>query len=124
MAVADPTVKKSGTYVRLASSTTVTITIATHGLTDGQRVAVDFTSGIGVDGVYVVTVTSPNTFTIVTVLNTAATGNVTIYTSILLEIDTFNIIGLPILIPGEGIYCKNGMFVCVGGSVTATVFYG
>ena len=124
MAVADPTVSKSGTYVRVALSTTVTITIVAHGLTNGQRVAVDFTSGIGVDGVYPVTVTGDDTFTIVTALNTAATGNVTIYTSILLEIDTFNIIGLPILIPGEGIYCKNGMFVCVGGSVTATVFYG
>ena len=124
MAVADPTVSESGTYVRLASSTTVTITITNHGLTNGQRVAVDFTSGIAVDGVYPVTVTGDNTFTIVTVLNTAATGNVTIYTSLLLEIDTFNIIGLPILIPGEGIYCEHGMFVCVGGSVTATVFYG
>ena len=124
MAVADPTVKKSGTYARVALSTTVTITIANHGLANGQRIAVDFTSGAAVDGVYVVTVTNANVFTIVTVLNTATTGNVTIYTSILLEIDTYNIVGLPILIPGEGILCRNGIFVCVGGSVTATVFYG
>jgi hypothetical protein len=124
MAVADPTVKQSGTYVRLASSTTVTVTITAHGLTTGQRVAVDFTSGTAVDGIYPVTVTGTDTFTIVTALNTATSGNVTIYTSLLLEIDTYNIIGLPVLIPGEGIYCQNGMFVCVGGSVTATVFYG
>jgi len=28
------------------------------------------------------------------------------------------------LIPGEGIYCPNGIFVGCGSTVTATVFYG
>jgi hypothetical protein len=46
------------------------------------------------------------------------------YSSIALEIDTFNTVGLPVLIPGEGIYCPNGIFVGCGSSVTATVFYG
>ena len=123
-AVADPTVYKSGTYARLAASTTVTVTITAHGLTTGDRVFMDFTSGTGVDGVYAVTVTNDDVFTVTTAANTATNGNVTFYSSILLEINTYNIIGLPVLIPGEGILCQNGMFVGVGGSVTATVFYG
>jgi hypothetical protein len=123
-AVADPTVFKTGTYARLAASTTVTVTITAHGLETGDRVFMDFTTGTAVDGVYAITKTNANVFTVTTAANTATSGNVTFYSSILLEVDTYNIVGLPILVPGEGIYCKNGMFVGVGGSVTATVFYG
>ena len=36
MAVADPTIFKTGTYARLAASTTVTVTITAHGLTTGD----------------------------------------------------------------------------------------
>jgi hypothetical protein len=46
------------------------------------------------------------------------------YTTILLEVDTFTTVGLPIQVPGEGIYCPNGIYVGLGSSVTATVFYG
>jgi hypothetical protein len=124
MAVADPTIFKTGTYARLSASTTVTVTITAHGLTTGDRVFMDFTTGTAADGVYAVTVTNANVFTVTTAASTATSGAITFYSSILLELDTFNIVGLPVLIPGEGIYCKNGMFVGVGGSVTATVFYG
>jgi hypothetical protein len=41
-----------------------------------------------------------------------------------LEADTYNTVGLPILIPGEGILCRNGIFVGLGGSVTGTIYYG
>jgi hypothetical protein len=84
----------------------------------------NFTSGAATNGVYAITKTNANVFTITTAASSATTGNVTFYSSILLEVDTYNIVGLPILVPGEGIYCKNGIFVGVGGSVTATVFYG
>jgi len=123
-AVADPTVFKTGTYARLAASTTVTVTITAHGLETGDRVFMDFTTGTAVDGVYAITKTNADVFTVTTAASTATSGAITFYSNILLEIDTYNIIGLPVLIPGEGIYCKNGMFVGVGGSVTATVFYG
>jgi len=122
--VADPTVFKTGTYARLADSTTVTVTITAHGLETGDRVFMDFTTGTAVDGVYAITKTNANVFTVTTAASTATSGAITFYSSILLELDTYNIIGLPIKIPGEGILCKNGMFVGVGGSVTATVFYG
>ena len=124
LAVADPTVFKTGTYARLAASTTVTVTITAHGLETGDRVFMDFTTGTAVDGVYAITKTDANVFTVITAASTATSGAVTFYSSILLELDTYNIIGLPVTIPGQGILCKNGMFVGVGGSVTATVFYG
>ena len=123
-AVADPTFSKTGTYARLAASTTVTVTIAEHGLETGDRVFMDFTTGTAVDGVYEITKTNANVFTVTTAASTATSGAVTFYSVILLELDTYNIIGLPVTIPGEGILCRNGMFVGVGGSVTATVFYG
>jgi hypothetical protein len=57
-------------------------------------------------------------------VSTSTSGNVNIYTNIYVELDTYNNVGLPVKIPGEGIYCSNGIFVGVGSSVTATVTYG
>ena len=123
-AVCDPTVQKSGTYARTSPSATITVTIANHGFVTGQRVFLDFTSGTARDGTYEITKTGDNTFTCADAATTTTSGNVTAYSSIALEVDTFNTVGLPILIPGEGIYCPNGIFVGCGSSVTATVFYG
>lgn len=121
IAVADPTASKSGTYSQ--TSTTVTVTITQHGLASGQRVFLDFTSGTSRDAVFTVTVTDENVFT-VTSTTASTSGNVTMYTTILLEIDTYSTVGIPVLIPGEGIYCPNGIYVGLGSSVTATIYYG
>ena len=121
MAIADPTVSKSGTYSQ--TTTTITVTITGHGLVDGQRVFLDFTTGTSRDAVFAVTVTNANVFT-VTSTTASATGNVTMYTTLLLELDTFSTVGLPVRIPGEGIYCPNGIYVGLGNSVTATIYYG
>jgi hypothetical protein len=124
-AVADPTVFKSGTYVRTSPSTTLTATVTAHGLTTGDRVFMNFTTGGATKGVYTITKTNANVFTVTTAASsTIATSNVTFYSVLLVELDTYNIIGLPIKIPGEGIYCPNGIYVGLGSSVTATVFYG
>ena len=119
--IADPTVSKSGTYSQ--TTTTITVTITGHGLVNGQRVFLDFTSGTSRDAVFTVTVTNANVFT-VTSTTASTSGNVTMYTTILLELDTFNTVGLPVQIPGEGIYCPNGIYVGLGNSVTATIYYG
>lgn len=124
VAICDPTVQSSGTYSRTSPSATITVTIVNHGFVTGQRVFLDFTSGTARDGVYTITKTGDDTFTCADVATSTTSGNVTAYSSIALEIDTFNTVGLPILIPGEGIYCPNGIFVGCGSSVTATVFYG
>ena len=121
MAVADPTVSKSGTYTQ--TTTTITVTIVGHGLVNGQRVFLDFTTGTSRDAVFAVTVTDANVFT-VTSTTASASGNVTMYTTLLLELDTFSTVGLPVRIPGEGIYCPNGIYVGLGNSVTATIYYG
>jgi hypothetical protein len=123
-AVCDPTVQKSGTYARTSPSATITVTMTNHGFVTGQRVFLDFTSGFARDGTYEITKTGDNTFTCADAATSTTSGNVTAYSSIALEIDTYNTVGLPILIPGEGIYCPNGIFVGCGSSVTATVFYG
>lgn len=123
MAVANPVVSKSGTWSR--TGTAVTVTINGNGLVNGQRVFLDIAAGTTMrDGVYEVANVTTNTFTVVSVTSGTATGTVTMYTDIYLEVDTFNTIGLPIKVPGEGINCPNGLFVGVGSSVTATVFYG
>jgi hypothetical protein len=124
-AICNPSFQKSGTYARTSPSATITVTITAHGYVTGQRVFLDFTSGTARDGTYEITKTGDNTFTCVdTGVTSTTSGNVTAYSSIALEIDTFSTVGLPILIPGEGIYCPNGIFVGCGSSVTATVFYG
>jgi hypothetical protein len=123
MAVANPAVFKSGTWSR--TGTAVTVTINGNGLVNGQRVFLDVAAGTTMrDGVYEVANVTTNTFTVVSVTSGTANGTVTMYTDIYLEVDTYNTVGLPIKIPGEGINCPNGFFVGVGSSVTATVFYG
>jgi hypothetical protein len=123
MAVANPAVSKSGTWSR--TGTAVTVTINGNGLVNGQRVFLDVAAGTTMrDGVYEVANVTTNTFTVVSVTSGTANGTVTMYTDIYLEVDTYNTVGLPVLIPGEGINCPNGIFVGVGSNVTATVIYG
>ena len=123
MAIADPVASKSGTWSR--SGTTVTVTINGNGLTNGQRVFLDVAAGTTMrDGVYEVSNVATNTFTVTSATSGTASGTVTMYTNIYFEADTYNTIGLPVYVPGEGIYCPNGIFVGLGSSVTATVLYG
>jgi hypothetical protein len=66
----------SGTYTR--SGTTVDITKVGHGLTTGDRVYADFTSGGGTDGFYIVNnIVGINTFRITDTVSGTTSGNVT-----------------------------------------------
>jgi hypothetical protein len=122
--VVNPTVQESGTYARTNPSSTITVTITNHGFVTGQRVFLDFTSGLARDGAYTITKIDDDSFTCVDPLVVSTTsGNVTAYSEVTLEIDTFSAVGIPILIPGEGIYCPDGIYVGCGASVTATVYY-
>jgi hypothetical protein len=126
IALCDSTGGLTGTWSR--TSTTVTVTTSTnHGLTTGDRVAIDFSSGSTIrDGVYAVTVTGLDTFEVTSVTSGSATGTCSVFTSdnIILEVDTYSTVSLPILIPGEGIRCQNGIYAVLGSSVTATIYYG
>jgi hypothetical protein len=114
----------SGTY-NIPGSTTCTVTTSSaHGLTTGDRVWLDFTSGTGTtDNVYTVTVTSTVAFTVTTASLTTS-GNVTVYNQALMEVDITNSVPVNILIPGEGILANNGIFVGTPANIAATVFYG
>jgi hypothetical protein len=66
------------------------------------------------------------------VINTAsgATGNVTFYDNasaasgtVLLEVDEKAQSTVDIIIPGDGILAKNGVYVSLPANVTATIFY-
>jgi hypothetical protein len=114
----------SGTY-SIAGTTTCTVTVAAgHGLTTGDRVWLDFTSGTGTtDNAYTVTVSSTTVFTVTTASLTTS-GNVTVYTQSLMEIDITNSVPVNVTVPGEGILAKDGIFVGTPANIAATVFYG
>lgn len=122
VAACDPTSVVSGTYSQ--TGTTATITIANHGLTNGQRVFVDFTTGTSRDGMYDITYINANSFSVTTANSVSTSGNVSVYPTVGMELDTFNTVGLPVLIPGQGILFPNGIFFGCSPSVTAMVYYG
>lgn len=67
----------SGTYSQ--SGTTVTVTATAHGLSVGQQIYSDITSGTGVDGAYTVaTVPNANSFTYTAGTSLTTSGNVTL----------------------------------------------
>jgi hypothetical protein len=116
-------VSQSGTY-NIPGSTTCTVTIANHGLTTGDRVYLNFTTGTAQDQTYVVTVTSPSAFTVTTASLTTS-GNVTMYPEILAEFDCSNGTAFYTLIPGEGILAQDGIFVGIPNvAITTTLFHG
>ena len=126
IALCDSTGDLSGTWSRSGTLVTVTTSV-NHGLTTGNRVAIDFSSGSTIrDGVYEVTVTGLNTFEVTSVTSGTASGTcvVILPDNIILEIDTFSTVSLPVLVPGQGIRCQNGIYAVLGASVTATIYYG
>ena len=113
----------SGTY-DIPGSTTCTITIANHGLSNGDVVGLNFTSGTGVDDSYTVSNVTTNTFTITTASLTTS-GNVTLYPNVLVELDCSSGTSFYTLIPGEGVLATGGLFCLLPStSVTMTIFYG
>ena len=111
-----------GTYS--VTSTTCTVTVsAGHGLVSGNRVLLVFTTGGANTSPYTVTVSSSTVFT-VTVATGSQSGNVTIYPTILMEVDITNSVPVSITVPGEGIVFPNGIYCGVPTNIAATVFYG
>lgn len=118
-------VAQTGTYARVSPSTTLTVTIANHGLTDQQRVVLSFTSGTAVSDTYTATVIDANTFTVTTVATTSTSGNVTMYATVLAEFDCSTGTAFYSLIPGEGIIFGTGIYTFIPTIlVTTTIFYG
>ena len=113
----------SGTY-NIPGSTVCTVTIANHGLANGDRVYLDFTTGTAQDETYTVANVTTNTFT-VTTASLTTNGNVTMYPQILAEFDCSNGTAFYTLIPGEGILAQEGIYVGIPNvAITTTLFYG
>jgi hypothetical protein len=116
-------VNQSGTY-NIPGSTTCTVTIANHGLANGDRVYLDFTTGTAQDQTYVVSNVATNTFDVTTASLTTS-GNVTMYPEILAEFDCSNGTAFYTLIPGEGILAQDGIYVGIPNvAITTTLFHG
>jgi hypothetical protein len=113
----------TGTY-DIPGSTTCTVTIANHGLSNGDIVGLNFTSGTAVDDSYVVSNVTTDTFTITTASLTTS-GDVTMYPKVLVELDCSTGTAFYTLIPGEGILAAGGLFCLLPSTnVTMTIFYG
>ena len=112
-------VSAAGTYAR--ATTTATITSANHGLTTGQWVYLDWDLA---DNPYQVTVTGTNTFTVTVANSGAASGSVTIYSTVLMQADASNATAYTVVIPGDGIVAPNGIRVFLAADVHTTIFYG
>lgn len=68
----------TGTAVTYSqTTTTITVTSTAHGLTAGDYVYLDFTSGTAVDGTYVVATAAANSFTVTSSTSATTSGNVT-----------------------------------------------
>ena len=104
------------------TTTVITVTMA-NSFTAGDRVWLTITSGSAVTAAYAVATASASTFT-VTAASATNSGNVSVYSSILLEVDTTNATTFSFTCPGDGILTESGLYVGVPTSVTATAFYG
>lgn len=119
----------TGTWDRPAGTAPVTTTVTTstpHGLTTGDYVAINFSGTLMRDAVYTVTVTGPTTFTVISPTAGATSGTCDVFkqSSFILQVDMFSTVSLPVIMPGEGIRCQNGIYVVLGASCTATIYYG
>ena len=65
---------KTATYSQ--SSSTITITLNSHGFSVGLILSLDFTSGNGIDGVYTIQTVDTNTFTVTGTTSQSTSGNV------------------------------------------------
>jgi len=70
------------------------------------------------------TASTANTFTVTVANSGAASGNVTVWNDVLLQLDASNQTGYSVPIPGEGILAHNGIRLFLGANTHITVFYG
>jgi hypothetical protein len=122
----------SATYGR--SGTTVTVTKSSHGLVSGDVIGIGYSAAAGAsgtDGNYVITVVDANTFTLVdpnsgTVTPGTAcryvdgTGGrwMTSFSTV-----TSQTTPVAILIPGEGMLARSGVYAYFSNTTFVTIFY-
>jgi len=119
----------SATYAR--STTTITVTKTAHGLATGDVVGLAFATASGTSGTngnYVITVASSSTFTVTDINSgTIAGGTVAVYSTLwVASYDTgaADVFNNYVLLPGEGILVKNGIYLNMSNITSANVYYG
>jgi hypothetical protein len=122
----------SATYGR--SGTLVTVTKSTHGLATGDRIGIGFSAASGAsgtDGNYTITVVDANTFTV----DDSNSGTVTPGTACryvnsgarwLVSFGTLvsQTTATAVLVPGEGLLARLGIYASISNTSFVTVFYG
>jgi hypothetical protein len=116
----------SATYARAGN--VVTVTSNAHGLVVGQTVGISYAAGGATNGNYYVQSVTTNTYTL-TDLNS---GTVTAGTACnwnaggwLMSYDTAAAAStVNIVIPGEGIIAKTGIYIQMTNQTNVTIFYG
>jgi hypothetical protein len=122
------TAPTSVTYGR--SGTTVTITNVAHGLVTGNVVGLTFGAGTGgtaTNGNYSITRTGADTYTITDINSGSITAGASASqgTRWLMTVDTNSTSDVvPLLIPGDGIVARNGIYGQMSNQVGLTIFYG
>jgi hypothetical protein len=115
----------SATYGRAGN--VITVASNAHGLLPGQGVGLSFGAAGATNGNYIVQTATTNAFT-VNDLNsgTVAPGTACSYnTRWLMSFDTnaSNDV-VTLLIPGEGIVARNGIYAQIANQTSLTIFYG
>ncbi len=117
------------TYAR--SGTTVTVTHTAHGLSTGNAVGLTFgADGSGraaTNGNYLVTVLTADTYTVTDINSGTVTASTagTEGTRWLISIDTNTASDVTtLLIPGEGVLARNGIYAQLTNQTGLTIFYG
>ena len=116
------------TYGR--SGTTVTVTNVAHGLVTGNVVGLTFAAGTGgtaTNGNYSITRTGADTYTITDINSGSITAGAagSQGTRWLMSLDTNATSDVvPLLIPGDGIVARNGIYGQMTNQTGLTIFYG
>ena len=120
----------TGSYAR--SGTTVTVTQASHGLTTGQVIGMDFavgTGGAATNGNYAVTVLTSGTFTITDINSGTISASPAVIYSTGKWLATYDVAAndsynnAP-LIPGEGVKAVTGVYAYISNLAAANIYYG
>ena len=120
----------TGSYAR--SGTTVTVTQASHGLTTGQVIGMDFAVGTGgsaTSGNYVVTVLTSGTFTVTDINSGTISASPSVIYSTGKWLATYDVTAADSynnapFIPGEGIKAVTGVYAYMLNLTAANIYYG
>ena len=119
----------SATYERAA--TLITVTKTAHGLVTGDVVGLAFATASGTSGTngnYSITRTGANTFTVTDINSgTIVAGTAVVYASLWVasyDVGATDVFGNFVLIPGEGVLVKNGIYLSMSNITSANIYYG